>query len=249
MQVVGPDRRGQRARDRDARPRLLHPRRHRAAAAVRRRDARRGRRVTSSSPPTRSARRRRRDDRLPAEEAGAEADARDPRQQRAGDPHVRGRRGGVGAARARWRRPRRRGRRRRRRQRSGGRRTGCRRLRRRNRRRPRSAAEDDPRRRWPRARRPPTAPMVAGLNRFTWDLRYAPATSFPGMVLWGGVGQRPGGAARHLPGAADGRRQDADRSRSSSSAIRCARDGRRPEGAVRPRRSRSATRSARRTTP
>jgi len=28
--------------------------------------------------------------------------------------------------------------------------------------------------------------MVAGLNRFTWDLRYAPATSFPGMVLWGG---------------------------------------------------------------
>jgi len=32
----------------------------------------------------------------------------------------------------------------------------------------------------------PAAPMVAGLNRFTWDLRYAPATSFPGMVLWGG---------------------------------------------------------------
>jgi hypothetical protein len=28
--------------------------------------------------------------------------------------------------------------------------------------------------------------MTAGLNRFTWDLRYAPATSFPGMVLWGG---------------------------------------------------------------
>jgi hypothetical protein len=28
--------------------------------------------------------------------------------------------------------------------------------------------------------------MIAGLNRFTWDLRYAPATSFPGMVLWGG---------------------------------------------------------------
>jgi photosystem II stability/assembly factor-like uncharacterized protein len=32
----------------------------------------------------------------------------------------------------------------------------------------------------------PTAPMIAGLNRFTWDLRYAPAASFPGMVLWGG---------------------------------------------------------------
>jgi len=28
--------------------------------------------------------------------------------------------------------------------------------------------------------------MIAGLNRFTWDLRYAPASSFPGMVLWGG---------------------------------------------------------------
>ncbi|MEO7273014.1 MAG: glycosyl hydrolase [Vicinamibacterales bacterium] len=32
----------------------------------------------------------------------------------------------------------------------------------------------------------PGVPMVAGLNRFTWDLRYAPASSFPGMVLWGG---------------------------------------------------------------
>ena len=28
--------------------------------------------------------------------------------------------------------------------------------------------------------------MAAGLNRFIWDLRYAPASSFPGMVLWGG---------------------------------------------------------------
>jgi hypothetical protein len=28
--------------------------------------------------------------------------------------------------------------------------------------------------------------LTAGLNRFTWDLRYAPASSFPGMVLWGG---------------------------------------------------------------
>ena len=26
----------------------------------------------------------------------------------------------------------------------------------------------------------------AGMNSFNWDLRYAPATSFPGMVLWGG---------------------------------------------------------------
>jgi photosystem II stability/assembly factor-like uncharacterized protein len=43
----------------------------------------------------------------------------------------------------------------------------------------------------------PTAPMVAGLNRFTWDLRYAPATSFPGMVLWGGAVTGPAA----LPGS------------------------------------------------
>jgi photosystem II stability/assembly factor-like uncharacterized protein len=29
------------------------------------------------------------------------------------------------------------------------------------------------------------APMAAGLNRFTWDLQYAGATTFPGMILWG----------------------------------------------------------------
>jgi len=27
--------------------------------------------------------------------------------------------------------------------------------------------------------------MAAGLDRFTWDLQYAPATTFPGMILWG----------------------------------------------------------------
>jgi len=27
---------------------------------------------------------------------------------------------------------------------------------------------------------------TAGLNSFSWDLRYAPATTFPGMILWGG---------------------------------------------------------------
>ena len=31
----------------------------------------------------------------------------------------------------------------------------------------------------------PIAPMAPGLNRFTWDLQYAGATTFPGMVLWG----------------------------------------------------------------
>jgi photosystem II stability/assembly factor-like uncharacterized protein len=30
------------------------------------------------------------------------------------------------------------------------------------------------------------APMTAGLNSVSWDLRYPNATSFPGMILWGG---------------------------------------------------------------
>ena len=30
------------------------------------------------------------------------------------------------------------------------------------------------------------APMTAGLNTATWNMRYPDATSFPGMVLWGG---------------------------------------------------------------
>lgn len=28
-------------------------------------------------------------------------------------------------------------------------------------------------------------PIQSGLNRYSWDLRYAPATTFPGMILWG----------------------------------------------------------------
>lgn len=35
---------------------------------------------------------------------------------------------------------------------------------------------------------------TAGLNRFTWDLRYESATSFPGMILWGGGTQGPSAA-------------------------------------------------------
>src|SRR6185437_1749330 len=45
---------------------------------------------------------------------------------------------------------------------------------------PAAPAENDFRRRAPAA---PTA--TAGLNQFTWDLRYPGATTFPGMVLWG----------------------------------------------------------------
>jgi hypothetical protein len=39
--------------------------------------------------------------------------------------------------------------------------------------------------------RTPTAPMVAGLNTLNWDLRVAPATTFPGMILWGATTNGP----------------------------------------------------------
>jgi photosystem II stability/assembly factor-like uncharacterized protein len=37
----------------------------------------------------------------------------------------------------------------------------------------------------------PSAPMTAGLNRFTWNLAYPGATTFPGMVLWGATTNGP----------------------------------------------------------
>jgi photosystem II stability/assembly factor-like uncharacterized protein len=37
----------------------------------------------------------------------------------------------------------------------------------------------------------PTAPMAAGMNRFTWNLSYPGATTFPGMVLWGATTNGP----------------------------------------------------------
>src|SRR5205823_3082966 len=33
--------------------------------------------------------------------------------------------------------------------------------------------------------RGPFTSTQGGVNRLVWDLRYAPATSFPGMILWG----------------------------------------------------------------
>jgi photosystem II stability/assembly factor-like uncharacterized protein len=44
--------------------------------------------------------------------------------------------------------------------------------------------------------RPRRPPAEAGLNRFVWDLRYADATRFPGMVLWAGETRGP----RAVPG-------------------------------------------------
>ena len=51
--------------------------------------------------------------------------------------------------------------------------------------------------------------MNAGFNSVTWDLRYAPATSFPGMILWGGGVQGPLGAPGNYTVrlTADGRTQ------------------------------------------
>ena len=37
----------------------------------------------------------------------------------------------------------------------------------------------------------PTAPIAAGLQRFTWDLQYPGATTFPGMILWGATTNGP----------------------------------------------------------
>ena len=37
-----------------------------------------------------------------------------------------------------------------------------------------------------RPRGPQTLPVKAGLNRFVWNLHYEDATTFPGLVMWGG---------------------------------------------------------------
>jgi hypothetical protein len=43
---------------------------------------------------------------------------------------------------------------------------------------------------------PPRVTADAGLNRFVWDMRYAEATRFPGLILWGGGTNGP----RAVPG-------------------------------------------------
>ena len=40
-------------------------------------------------------------------------------------------------------------------------------------------------------RQPQRPPRSAGLNRFTWDLRYSSATVFPGMIMWVGSPSGP----------------------------------------------------------
>jgi len=44
---------------------------------------------------------------------------------------------------------------------------------------------------------PQGAPMVAGMNRFTWDLNSTGVVTFPGMILWGATQSGPA----VLPGA------------------------------------------------
>ena len=89
---------------------------------------------------------------------------------------------------------------------------------------------------------PPTALTVkAGLNRLVWNVRHDQVVPVPGLFVFG-IAAGPPGAARRLSGAAHGRRQDADRSRSP-----CAMDPRvddaadRAAGAGRPRRRASTT--------
>jgi hypothetical protein len=46
------------------------------------------------------------------------------------------------------------------------------------------------------AGQPPRLTTDVGFNRFVWDMRYAEATRFPGMILWGGEMRGP----RLVPG-------------------------------------------------
>jgi photosystem II stability/assembly factor-like uncharacterized protein len=62
----------------------------------------------------------------------------------------------------------------------------------------------------------PTASLAAGLNRFTWDLQYAPATTFPGLVIWGASTNGP----IALPGAYQVRLTVDGRSQTQLLAIR-----------------------------
>ena len=198
-------------RDRDARPRLLHPRRRRrrcasAPAWRRRRDG-----VSCSSRPTRFAAAGRATIayllKKPAQKLTLEIlDAQGRscgrfegawagRARRARRPRPRRRacgaapaRGGSGASGSR--------------RRAGGCAGGGRTARRR-------AADEESGGGRGRGG-PPTAPMAAGLNRVTWDLAYPAPVTFPGMVLWGATTNGPLGAAGHVSGAADGGRQGAD---------------------------------------
>ena len=38
---------------------------------------------------------------------------------------------------------------------------------------------------------PPRVSVKAGMNRFTWDMRYAEATDFPGLIMWAGSTRGP----------------------------------------------------------
>ncbi len=53
-------------------------------------------------------------------------------------------------------------------------------------------------------------PAQQGMNRFTWNLRYPDATTFPGIILMGGQHDGPAGRARQLSGAPHRRWQTAD---------------------------------------
>ena len=56
--------------------------------------------------------------------------------------------------------------------------------------------------------RPPA--RKAGGNRYSWDLRYPGATTFEGMILWGGKAERAARGPRPISGSPDRRRRHAD---------------------------------------
>jgi hypothetical protein len=63
---------------------------------------------------------------------------------------------------------------------------------------------------------PKTLPAQAGLNSFTWDLRYAEASKFKGLILWSG----PTAGPRVLPGRYEARLTAAGQTESQAFEVR-----------------------------
>ena len=242
--IVGRLGRGQRHRDRHARPQLLRPRRHRRPAPGRRVRHGHDRRLRPLQARGRHPRRGRGHDLVPAAEAGGEDDDRDSRRQgpgRADDSGTRCR-GGRGLPEVAGR-------------------GGCAVLEVLVLKVPEVLvpARRQPRRRWARNRRPVGGGRGRGGAADRADGRGTESRDVgPGLPRRrdlprhdsvGRDDERSDRAARHLPGPADCRRHSRRRSRSSSASIRCAIRRTRTWQSSSTLRSRSATRSAKPTTP
>jgi photosystem II stability/assembly factor-like uncharacterized protein len=82
-----------------------------------------------------------------------------------------------------------------------------------------------------RAPRPPRVPNKAGMNTFSWDMRYPDAVRFDGMIMWAAA-PPPRGPAGGLQRAPDGRERDAVAHVPAQARPAQRRDRCRPAGAV-----------------